>query len=76
MVSYDQCQRKAVHLIILPVRAYLEELKMRCSIMQIGLGGNISEFIGILNDYLYWYNEKRIKKSLGYLSPIEYRHIL
>ena len=38
MVSYDQCQRKAVHLIILPVRAYLEELKMRCSIMQIGLG--------------------------------------
>ena len=31
-------QRKAVHLIILPVRAYLEELKMRCSIMQIGLG--------------------------------------
>ena len=37
---------------------------------------NISEFIGILNDYLYWYNEKRIKKSLGYLSPIEYRHRL
>ena len=37
-VSYDQCQRKAVHLIILPARAYLEELKMRCSIMQIGLG--------------------------------------
>ena len=37
---------------------------------------NISEFIGILNDYLYWYNEKRIKKSLEYLSPIEYRHRL
>ena len=39
-------------------------------------GVNISEFIGILNDYLYWYNEKRIKKSLEYLSPIEYRHRL
>ena len=39
-------------------------------------GVNISEFIGILNDYLYWYNEKRIKKSLGYLSPIAYRHRL
>lgn len=39
-------------------------------------GVNISEFIGILNDYLYWYNEKRIKKSLGYFSPIEYRHRL
>lgn len=37
---------------------------------------NISEFIGILNDYLHWYNEKRIKKSLGYLIPIEYRHRL
>ena len=39
-------------------------------------GVNISEFISILNDYLYWYNEKKIKKSLGYLSPIEYRHRL
>lgn len=27
-------------------------------------GVNISEFIGILNDYLYWYNEKRIKKII------------
>lgn len=28
-------------------------------------GVNISEFIGILNDYLYWYNEKRIKKIIA-----------
>ena len=39
-------------------------------------GVNISEFIDILNTYLLWYNEKRIKKSLGYLSPMEYRHSL
>ena len=39
-------------------------------------GVNISEFIGILNDYLYWYNEKRIKKILGYMSPMEYRRRL
>ena len=39
-------------------------------------GVNISEFINILNDYLQWYNEKRIKKTLGYLSPMEYRHTL
>ena len=39
-------------------------------------GVNISEFIDILNNYLLWYNEKRIKKSLGYLSPMEYRHSL
>lgn len=38
MVSYDQCQRKVVHLIFLPAKAYLEELKMKCSITLIGLG--------------------------------------
>ena len=27
-------------------------------------GVNISEFIGILNDYLYWYNEKKNKKII------------
>ena len=39
-------------------------------------GVSISEFIDILNNYLLWYNEKRIKKSLEYLSPMEYRHSL
>ena len=39
-------------------------------------GVSISDFIGILNTYLQWYNETRIKKSLGYLSPMEYRRNL
>jgi len=39
-------------------------------------GVNISEFITILNNYLNWYNETRIKKSLGYMSPMEYRRSL
>lgn len=39
-------------------------------------GISISEFIDILNDYLVWYSETRIKKSLGYMSPMEYRHSL
>lgn len=39
-------------------------------------GVSISKFIDILNNYLLWYNEKRIKKSLEYLSPMEYRHSL
>ena len=34
---------------------------------------SINEFIKILNDYLVWYNNKRIKKSLGYMSPLSYR---
>lgn len=36
----------------------------------------ITEFIEALNAYIRWYNEKRIKSSLGYLSPIEYRESL
>ena len=37
---------------------------------------SISDFISSLNNYLIWYNEKRIKVSLGNLSPVEYRHAL
>ena len=36
----------------------------------------LSEFMDILNDYLIWYNEKRIKVSLGNMSPVEYRQSL
>ena len=36
----------------------------------------IEEFSHELDLYLHWYNEKRIKKSLGYLSPVEYRRSL
>lgn len=39
-------------------------------------GINISDFIDILNNYLVWYNETRIKKSLGYISPMGYRRSL
>lgn len=37
---------------------------------------SIEEFIELLDDYIRWYNEKRIKRSLGYRSPIEYRESL
>ena len=33
----------------------------------------IEEFIRIVDSYIHWYNEKRIKVSLGSLSPLEYR---
>jgi len=36
----------------------------------------IEQFIEALDAYIRWYNEKRIKMSLGYLSPIEYRERL
>lgn len=39
-------------------------------------GISINAFINILNDYLMWYNNKRIKVSLGNMSPREYRQSL
>ena len=36
----------------------------------------IEQFVEVLDKYIRWYNEKRIKSSLGYLSPIEYRESL
>jgi len=33
----------------------------------------IEQFIAAVDSYIRWYNEKRIKISLGSLSPIEYR---
>lgn len=34
------------------------------------------EFMEILDKYIRWYNEKRIKISLGAMSPLEYRRSL
>jgi transposase InsO family protein len=39
-------------------------------------GVSIDEFIEILDEYLRWYNEERIKMSLGGKSPLEYRRSL
>ena len=37
------------------------------------VGTTIEQFIEVVDSYIRWYNEKRIKISLGSLSPIEYR---
>ena len=34
------------------------------------------EFMGRLESYLVYYRDGRIKKSLGWLSPMEYRRKL
>ena len=39
-------------------------------------GVSLKEFIDILDDYIQWYASKRIKLSLGALSPLEYRRSL
>lgn len=37
------------------------------------LSTTIEEFVAALDAYIHWYNESRIKVSLGYRSPIEHR---
>ena len=37
---------------------------------------SIEQFIQVVDSHIRWYNEKRIKISLGSLSPIEYRKSL
>lgn len=39
-------------------------------------GVTFEEFSRLLEDYIEFYNEKRIKKSLGWMSPNEYRRSL
>ena len=51
-------------------------LKNEMFYCQDWMGVKISEFIDILNKYLLWYNIKRIKTSLGNMSPWEYRQSL
>lgn len=36
----------------------------------------IDEFVASLDSYIRWYNEKRIKLSLGFRSPLEHRRSL
>lgn len=36
----------------------------------------MTRFIEVVDEYIRWYNQKRIKLSLGGLSPSEYRQSL
>jgi len=40
------------------------------------VGVSITKFMNCLDDYLHWYNNGRIKLSLGGMSPMEYRRNL
>ena len=39
-------------------------------------GVSIEEFCSLIDNYIFWYNDKRIKMSLGGKSPLEYRRSL
>ena len=40
------------------------------------VGVSMDDFINEINSYIEWYNTKRIKQSLVYMSPVEYRYSL
>jgi len=40
------------------------------------LGVSLEQFMDALDSYIHWYNEKRIKLSIGSMSPIDYRRSL
>lgn len=39
-------------------------------------GVAVEEFAGEVDRYIRWYNEKRVKRSLGSMSPLQYRRSL
>lgn len=39
-------------------------------------GWSLDRFMDALDDYIHWYNEERIKLSLGGISPVQYRRSL
>ena len=34
---------------------------------------SVDEMHKLIDDYIYWYNNQRIQKKLGYLSPVDFR---
>ena len=52
---------------------FLGHLKNEMFYNRSWAGVSIDEFIEILDQYIHWYAEKRIKVSLGGLSPLQYR---
>ena len=51
-------------------------LKVEFSCGRDWRGLTIDRFMDALDEYIHWYNEKRIKVSLGGLSPLAYRKSL
>ena len=36
---------------------------------------SVDEMRNLVDDYIYWYNNQRIQKKLGYLSPVNFRKL-
>lgn len=56
--------------------AFFGRLKNEFFYSKLWAGVSTEQFISELNGYIRWYNETRIKMSLGGMSPVEYRQSL
>jgi len=55
---------------------FFGRLKIEMFYSRQWLSTTIEEFVTALDDYIRWYNNVRIKRSLGFRSPTEHRGIL
>jgi transposase InsO family protein len=55
---------------------FFGRLKIEMFFSREWLSSTIDEFVTALDAYLRWYNDSRIKSSLGFRSPTEYRRSL
>ena len=55
---------------------FFGRLKIKMFFPRNLLSTTIDEFVSALDAYIHWYNEARIKMSLGFRSPTEYRKTL
>ena len=58
------------------MEGFFGRLKVEFSCGRDWRGLTIDRFMDALDEYIHWYNEKRIKVSLGGLSPLAYRKSL
>ena len=57
----------------LPCEGFFGRLKNELFYPRYWKGTTLEQFIEVVDSYIRWYNEKRIKISLGALCLIEYR---
>ena len=55
---------------------FFGRLKIEMFFSRDWLSTSIEEFVAALDAYIRWYNDARIKTSLGFRSPVEHRRRL
>src|SRR5690625_4035246 len=73
IISYVRCPRKVVLPIMPHAKDFFGRLKNEFFYGESWIDVSIGDFIEQLDEYLEWYNNKRIKLSLGGVNIMKYR---